>query len=477
MSNTTDNQPQPVQLYRQIYQRFRDAIANGNLEPGDRVPSIRALASEMNLARGTVETAYQLLISEGYFVARGPAGTIVCPRIKPAELTPQPITPPVVQTALLHTGELPKPLQLGLPALDAFPSKLWHRLAARAMRQSQVQGLICADARGDASLRAAIAGYLGISRGISCSPEQVFVVAGYRAGLDLICRSLLNVGDSCLVENPGYFAAHDFMREAGANLVPVPVDQDGMVVDEGLKSAPDARFAIVTPAHQSPLCVSLSMARRQALLAWAKAQESWIIEDDYDGEYRYQGRPLAPLKSLDAYDRVLYCGTFSKVLVPGLRLAYLVVPVAQIPRFTEVIGKMHSHCPPLWQVTTAQFIEQGHFARHLKKMRSLYSTRRSLLIDALTETFGERLRIDRRTGGMHIVVRLADGTNDKAVSLRAKSAGLSMQALSNWYISDEVEQGWLLGFTNVNDRTQALALAQQLALIIDEQPSINTDVG
>src|SRR5471030_65021 len=228
-------------LYRQIYLRFRTAIADGHLKAGDRVPSVRALSSELNLARGTIEAVYQLLMNEGYLIGRGAAGTIVSPLLKLAPVAPK-ITPlPSSAAALVHSGESPRPFQMGLPALDAFPRKLWNRIASYELRHSLLDGLIYPDARGNDSLRNAVAGYLGISRGISCTPGQVFIVAGYRAGLDLICRSLLKSGDRCWVEDPGYFAAHNFLREAGATLVPVPVDADGMIVEAGVRLAPDAR--------------------------------------------------------------------------------------------------------------------------------------------------------------------------------------------------------------------------------------------
>ncbi|WP_032833450.1 PLP-dependent aminotransferase family protein [Pseudomonas sp. URMO17WK12:I12] len=451
-------------LYRQIYWRFRQSISDSRLKPGDRVPSIRALASELNLARGTVEIAYQLLISEGYLTARGPAGTVVSPLLKPVPDPEQSVPEVELQSSLIHSGEMPLPLQIGLPALDAFPCRLWNRLASNTLRNARLEGLIYPDARGLSSLRTAIASYLGVSRGITCSPEQIFIVAGYRACLDLICRSLLKQGDQCWIEDPGYFAARDFLREAGATLIPVPVDVNGMVVEAGLQRATNARFAVVTPTHQSPLCVPLSMPRRQALLEWASSRGSWIIEDDYDSEYRYHGRPLPALKSLDTRGRVLYCGTFSKVLMPGLRLSYLVVPEKLIPRFTEMTDKMQSHCPHLWQATIARFIEDGHFARHLKKMRTLYSSRRQLLVEALQADLGHRLSIDHQVGGMHLLARLIQGTNDREIVTNAMSVGLRVHALSDWYLTSEVEHGLLLGFTNVSSKEQAIEFTKRLAV-------------
>lgn len=454
-------------LYRQIYLRFRASINDGRLKPGDRVPSIRALASELNLARGTVELAYQLLISEGYLLGRGAAGTFISPMLKPISppTEPSPVALPLYPR--VHTGEPARPFQMGLPALDAFPRKLWNRIAARELRHSFFDGAIYPDARGHSSLRRAIAGYLGISRGITCTPEQIFIVAGYRAALDLIGHSLLQPGDKCWVEDPGYFAARDILQKAGAILVPVPVDSNGLDVESAVDRVPDARFAVVTPTHQSPLCVELSLPRRQALLAWAHARQSWIIEDDYDCEYRYHGRPLPTLKSFDAKDRVLYCGTFSKVLLPGLRLAYVVVPDRLVPRFVEQADKIHNHCPQLWQVTTARFIEEGYFGRHLKKMRQLYAYRQQLLTKALTTTLGHKLSVDSQNGGMHVLARLNAGTNDRDISVRAHHAGLHVEALSRWYLNAPPGNALLLGFTNITDQEQASALIERLAHIID----------
>ncbi len=249
------------------------------------------------------------------------------------------------------------------PALDAFPRKVWTRLAARQLRHQGLEGLVYPDARGHAGLRTAIATYLGLSRGIACHPAQVFVCAGYRACLDLVVQTLLTPGDACWFEEPGYFIARRALQTAGLELIPVPVDDAGLDVAAGLAQAPTARCALVTPSHQSPLGVALSLPRRLALLDWAQRQQAWIIEDDYDSEYRYQGKPLPALKSLDDQGRVLYAGTFSKVLFPGLRLAYLVVPPEQIEAFTLSADHLHNHAPQLLQaISTACVPSTGSVA-------------------------------------------------------------------------------------------------------------------
>ncbi|WP_263264171.1 PLP-dependent aminotransferase family protein [Pseudomonas sp. RIT-PI-S] len=454
-------------LYRQLYLRLRQSIADGRLRPGDRLPSVRALAAELNLARGTVDAAYQLLVSEGYLQTRGPAGTVVSPLLKPMPAA-QVLPAPTGTAPALHTGELPPPLQMGLPALDAFPRKLWNRLANRALRGSGLPGLAYPSPLGYAPLRMAVASYLGISRGIACTPEQVFICAGYRAGLELICRTLLAPGAPCWFEDPGYFMAREFLQQAGARLVPVPVDAHGLDVAEGLRRAPDARLAVVTPTHQSPLGVALTLPRRQALLAWANQQQSWIIEDDYDSEYRYHGKPLPALKSLDTEGRVLYAGTFSKVLAPGLRLAYLVVPQALVGRFASTANSMQNHCPVIWQATVTSFIDEGHFARHLKRMRGLYAQRRAWLVEALHAALAPRLQVDSQAGGMHVLARLGPGLDDHAIAKAARALGLAVHGLSGWYQAASSTQGLLLGFTNVASTEQAAELAQRLALAFEQ---------
>ncbi|SNS85204.1 PLP-dependent aminotransferase family protein [Pseudomonas segetis] len=457
---------QSAPIYRQLYQRFRESIADGRLRPGDRVPAVRALAAELNLARGTVDAAYQLLIGEGYLTARGAAGTVVTPHLTPTT------APPRTRVASLdfhgtHSGKLPMALQMGLPALDAFPRKLWTRLAGRQLRQSGIDTLVYPDSRGYAPLRGAIASYLGISRGIACHPDQILVCAGYRACLDLISHTLMRPGDKCWLEEPGYFMARNALQEAGAELVPINVDDQGLEVEQGIARCPDARFAVVTPTHQSPLGISLSLTRRLALLAWANRQGSWIIEDDYDSEYRYQGKPLPALKSLDQQGRVLYTGTFSKVLFPSLRLAYLVVPLEQSQAFAKMADRLHSHCPHLLQATVAAFLNEGHFARHLKKMRSLYARRRQWLVDALNLHLDGYLQINPQAGGMHLVAYMHKG-NDCALARQARTLGIAVEPLSQWYLQDTPKKGLVMGFTNITSAEHAETVASSLAQIIQE---------
>ncbi|MGI8462938.1 PLP-dependent aminotransferase family protein [Pectobacterium punjabense] len=454
-------------LYLQLYRRYRDAIAAGKLHPGDRVPSVRSLASELNLARGTVEMAYQMLASEGYFLTRGPAGTIVSPRLEnlsesgysAASLSQIP-SRPQIDTAQVQ------PFQLGLPALDAFPRKTWARLAGHNLRTLDTAAMISPDPAGYEPLRRAIATYLGISRGIACTHEQVFITAGYRGALELVCRTLLHPGDIGWFEDPGYIFARQFLARAGMRLEPVPVDEEGLNVDIGQQRAAEARFAVVTPTHQSPMGMALSLPRRLQLLEWASYRQSWIIEDDYDSEFRYHGRPLPALKSLDRDGRVLYTGTFSKVLFPGLRLAYLVVPEPQIERFRNTADHFCCAGSILPQATVADFMEQGHFARHLRKMRSLYAIRRGYLVDALLQTLGSHLTVQPQAGGIHVLATLSTRGNDQSLAAAAQSHGLAIQALNSWRTSRASHGGLLMGFTNVTEPAMAEALVHRLAAAI-----------
>jgi len=464
----------PLPKYLEIYRRFRVAIDQGQLRSGERVPSVRALAQELKVARGTVETAYQLLTSEGIFESRGQAGTVVAP-LSPERTIISVSREPTVAAAP-HASILP--LQLGLPALDAFPRKLWARLVTWQVRQTDQHSLALTDVRGYAPLRAAIASYLALYRGVECAPEQIFVGAGFISSLTLACDALDMAGEHCWFEDPGYLHAREFLSHQGVELVPVPVDQEGLRVEEGIRRQPRARLALVTPAHQSPLGVPLSPARRRALLDWAQAHGSWVIEDDYDSEFRYKGQPLAALKSLDVHDRVIYAGSFSKMLFPGLRLGYLAVPKSLVERFEQSARHLHNRNAELLQATTATFLEQGHFTRHLKKMRQLYSSRRALLADALKTQCGHLLRVDPQAGGINMVARLQVEVADQRIADRAFDAGLAMQALSAWSLESPGERGLLMGFTNVASAPQALDIARRLQAVIEREmgalPTENT---
>jgi GntR family transcriptional regulator/MocR family aminotransferase len=338
-----------------------------------------------------------------------------------------------------------------LPALDAFPRKLWSALTAKAARAIAEADLAYPDVAGAMPLREQIVAYLGVARGIACAPHQVFVTPGYQGALTLIRQVLLRPGDAVWVEDPGHPQAFQAMEIGGASLVPVPVDAEGMRVAAGMTAAPKARLAVVTPTHQSPLGVSLSLPRRLALLAWAEEARAWVLEDDYDAEFRYTGPTPPSLKSLDRAERVLFAGSFSKTLFPGLRLGYLVVPDALIETMTRAARLITRGPPLLEQNVTAAFMAGGHFARHVKRMRGLYKRRRAALAGALSGHFP----VELAAGGMHLLVRLPEGVDDGDVARRALAAGLGPMALSGLSIAHHPGHALLLGFTNVREQDAA----------------------
>ena len=344
---------------REIYERFRQTILSGSLGLGAQLPSARTLAAQLGLARGTVDAAYGLLANEGYVVTRGAGGTVVDPALDRHALTrlrAPPTAAPAAQAAAAAPADLPLPFQMGMPALDAFPRKAWSRLVARHGRAAPEAAL--PEPAGLPRLRREIATYLGVARGVVTAPENILVTGGFQGALGLVALALLRPGERVWMEEPGYFMTRRGLLAAGARPVDVPVDADGLRVREGIRRAPRARLAVVTPSHQSPLGVTLSLARRLELLSWARRSRGWILEDDYDGEFRYLGPPLPALRSLDREGRVLYAGTFSKVLLPSLRLGYLVVPDGELARFLEVAGHLAPAPASLLQSAVADFMAE-----------------------------------------------------------------------------------------------------------------------
>ena len=448
-------------LHRQMYDYFRTAISAGQLRPGDRLPSARTLAQQLMVARGTVDAAYAMLAGEGYVIGRRPSGTIVSPGLLGVERAPATSKPrPRHAPTLVLTGAA-KPFQLGLPAVDAFPRKLWSRLIARQGRDLSAADMGYPEHAGYRPLREAIAAYLAVARGMLCDARQIVITSGYQGALDTIGRVLLRRGDKVWFEDPGYHLARAALERWGVPLVPVRVDADGLRVADGVARAHDARLAIVTPSHQAPLGVALSLPRRLALLAWASEAGAYVVEDDYDGEFRYTGRPLPALKSLDRADRVLYAGSFSKVLFPGLRLGYLVLPEELVEAFNNIILSRSAGASTFEQRVVATFMREGYFARHLKRMRSLYAARRQALAEALSAVFGERLAVDLEPGGMHLLARVGGGVRDTDLARKAQAAGFAIDALSSRVIRYRREGALLLGFSNIPE-ADAVTMCRRL---------------
>ena len=426
-----------VPLYRQLYDGLREAILSGRLRPGVRLPSTRVLAQDLGASRNTALAAFGQLLAEGYLEGRVGAGTTVARTLPETFLRARPEAagtgrpgrrPRLSRRGALLLGTraglaggtmLARPFRPGLPGLDAFPFDLWTRLVARRWRRVPRQLLDYGDPAGHAPLREAIAAYLGEARAVRCEASQVIVVTGAQQAVDLAARVLLDPGDTAWVEDPGYQGARGALVAAGIRLAPVPVDEEGLDVRRGARGAPGARLVYVTPSHQYPLGVTMSLQRRLALLEWASASGAWILEDDYDSEYRYAGRPLAALQGLDTAGRVIYAGTFSKVLFPALRLGYLVVPPGLVDPFVAARALADRHSPSVTQAALADFIEGGHFARHVRRTRALYAERQAALVGAARGVLGGLLEVTPAEAGMHLMGWLPDGVDDRAASCAA----------------------------------------------------------
>ncbi len=423
-----------VPLYRQIYDHLRIAIVEGQLRQGAKLPSTRALADELGVSRNTILNAYDQLAAEGYLERLEGKGTFVTQSLPEAFFTPGRSVSPVERagrahqlseraTALLSAPSMPIPhyppargqisFPVGIPALDAFPFELWARLVSRHARGLHPSALDYPDLAGYRPLREAIADHVIVARQVHCSPEQVIIVTGSQGALHLAARVLLNPGDSVWVEDPGYPNARNGLLAAGARLVAVPVDQEGIVVEAGVARAPEARMAYLTPSHQFPLGMTLSLKRRLAILDWAKRANAYILEDDYDGEYRFDGRPLAALQGLDDHDSVIYIGTFSKVLFPALRIGYLIVPQALVDTFLATRRAIDARLPRLEQAVLAEFIAEEHFTRHIRRMRTLYAERRAALLEAARDL---PLELYAPHTGLHLIGWLPPGVDDRAAA-------------------------------------------------------------
>ncbi|MDR7939600.1 PLP-dependent aminotransferase family protein [Enterobacter soli] len=448
--------------YHDIYTRYRDNITRGVLKPGDKVPAIRVLAEELKVARKTVETAYAILTGEGYLVSQGARGTRVNPDLLlPGHGAPAEQATATLPESLISQRERSGFLRPGIPALDSFPYKKWLLLAGQATRSMRQEEMLNPPVLGWYPLRQAIARYLNISRGLSCTAEQVLITSGYSGSLRLILDTLASRSDKVVFEDPGYFMGQQLLKRIVPRLHTVPVDRSGMDTGFLLRHHHDARFAIVTPSHQSPLAVTLSLPRKQQLLDWASQNEAWIIEDDYDGEFHYTRKVLPSLKSLDQHDRVIFMGTFSKTIMPSLRMGYVVMPASTVAAFTDCADIVTSGQPVLTQKILTTFLNEGHFFRHLKKMRALYQIRRDWMIAALQEVYGDLFFTEQNDGGMHIVAFLSKGSSDREVARCWQQHQLQVNALSEWYRGSGKRYGLVMGYNNVRTYQEALDLLER----------------
>jgi len=453
-------------IYQQLYEWFRAAILAGQLAPGQRVPSTRQLAGELGVSRIPVLGAYDQLHAEGYLETFVGAGTCVARSIpERATLIGRPaarhaagrattgggprrtsrLAGRIFQTDQSWSGN-PGAFRISLPAVDRFPSAVWARLVNRHAHRLTRAMMAYGDPMGSGPLREAIAEYVGAARAVRCDASQVMVTTGSQQGLLIAARVLLDARDPVWVEDPAYPGARQALLAAGARMVPVRVDDEGLDVARGARAAPRARAAYITPSHQHPLGVTMSATRRMTLLDWAARAGAWIIEDDYDSEYRFDSRPIASLHSMDGDARVIYVGTFSKVLFPALRLGYVVVPKDLVPAFSAMRDASDVFSSTLYQAVLTDFIREGHFARHIRRMRMVYMERRQALVDALHAEAGERLEVIGAAAGLHLAALLPAGVSDEAVARRAATQGILVTPLSGCYFRPPARGGLILGY-------------------------------
>jgi GntR family transcriptional regulator/MocR family aminotransferase len=449
-------------LHRQVYDAFRAMILERRLQSGQQIPSTRALADELGISRIPVLDAYAQLLAEGYIESRAGAGTFVAISLSDRLLGGRPSAADVVKgrpsdaisraSALLPVEGVSwfqgsGAFSVGQIAYDHFPFRVWSDLVTYHARRVRASSLNYSDPMGSEEFREVIASYLRTARAVHCDASQIMVVNGSQHALDLSARVLLDAESPVWIEEPGYQFLRHTLTLSGCRLVPVPVDSDGLDVATGVKLCRNARAAYVTPSHQYPLGTTMSTARRLQLLEWAHGSGAWIVEDDYDSEYRYESMPVASMQGLDAGARVIYIGTFSKTLFPSLRLGYIVIPPTLVDRF-RAVRQANDLCPShLYQAALADFISGGHFARHIRKTRQLYAERRDALAQALRKEFGSDKEILGAEAGMHLVITLPPGMSDQKISARAAQENLWLWPLSAAYAGTKnVRQGFILGF-------------------------------
>jgi GntR family transcriptional regulator/MocR family aminotransferase len=436
-----------------IYRELLEAVLDGRLRPGERLPPTRELAQRLAVSRNTVAVAYERLTAEGFLSTQVGAGTFVVER--PAALkqrrapggrnvTPRPVWRELGPTVGAGPGSGQFDFTVGIPDHRLFPLPAWRRLVARELRGATLNVGAYGDPAGHPALRAAIARFVGTSRSVRVDPDDVLVTQGTQQALDVIARVLVEPGDCVAVEEPGYQPARRLFRSLGARVVGVPVDDDGLDVD-ALPGT--ARLVYTTPSHQFPLGVPMSLARRNALLAWAERVGAVIIEDDYDSEFRFEDRPLAPLQSLDRGGRVIYVGSFSKTLLPILRLGFLVAPVSLQPALRTAKQLTDWHGELLTQATLAQFIDDGLLGRHIRKASREYAARHRLIVATLRSDFAGVLALVRSAAGLHLATRLVQsaGVDLDAVVERAKALGVDVPRLAD-YCGDRPQAGLVLGY-------------------------------
>jgi GntR family transcriptional regulator/MocR family aminotransferase len=475
-----------IPYYVQVYEELRSAILTGRLPASMKLPSTRTLSDHLDVSRNTIVTAFEQLLAEGYLEGKTGSGTFVACRL-PEDLLKVRVKERVRSVnkpripRLSRRGQVMRATPIGgsvppgplrpksvaafrpnMPALDAFPVETWLKIAARHWRMATTGVHGFGEAAGYWPLREQIAAYMKAARAVRCEPEQVILMSGSQQGLDIIARVLLDPGDTVWVEEPGYIGARAAFLANGANLVPVPVDEEGFNLQVAIKKAPDTRLAYVTPSHQFPMGMTMSLCRRLDLLDWANRSNGWVIEDDYDSEYRYEGRPLASLQGLDTQNRVIYLGTFSKVLMPSIRLGYLIVPLDLVEPFVAAKSLVDWHSPLIDHAIIADFMAEGHYVRHIRRMRKLYQQRQAYLVDAAAKDLKGILEVAPHEAGMNLIGWLPEGADDLAAWAAGRKLDVITRALSRCAVEPIPRGGLIMGYTAL-DRPAIRAGVKKLA--------------
>ena len=468
-------------LNRQICEGFRAAILRGLLRPGQQVPSTRHLAKDLEVSRFPVVDAYAQLLSEGYFESRLGSGTFVSASLPgeppqdrkersaaagPRYLSRRSSLLPRYETVPWRCGW--GPFGVHQPGLELFPFAAWSKLLAAHGGRPRLRAMHPNDPMGFECFREAVCSYLRTARGVDCDPSQIMIVSGSQQALEITARVLLDPGDPVWIEEPGYPLAQSILHGAGCRIVPVPVDEEGMDVSAGISLLPKARAAFVTPSHQYPLGVTMSASRRLRLLDWARENGAWVVEDDYDGAYRYDASSVSSLQGIDTDARVIYIGTFSRVIFPSIRMSYIVIPSDLIERFAAVRVSSGIFTSSLFQEVLTDFMRSGRFARHILRTRTVYRERRAALVESLQEICGELLEIQGAGAGMHLTATLPSGFDDVRIARQAAKYGLCLWPLSPCY-RKEPQHGFVLGFAGTPAEQMAGAV-QQLWRLLKKQP-------
>lgn len=460
-------------MFRQIYERLRQSILQGRLGAGVKLPSTRRLSNDLGVSRNTVLIAFEQLVAEGYLVTKLGSGTFVAeglpesflkaPRVKPGssntDTSPRTVSGrgsrlTELEAAFLSDQELPRAFQTGLTSINDFPFDIWKRILSRSLRGSgptNLDYLGYREIQGHPPLREAISRYLAISRGLVCEPDQIFIVNGSQQGLDLAARVLLDKGEAAYIEDPCYRGVVGALRAAEALTVPIPLDEEGFSIAEADKRNEKVTAVFVTPSHHFPTGTVMTLGRRLELLEWAEERGAWIVEDDYDSEFRFDGKPLSALSGLDRYDRVIYAGTFSKVMFPSMRLGYLVVPADLVSVFRKALLFTSLHAPTLEQAALTEFINEGHFVRHIRRMKKLYAEKQNILAVEIQEHLSDFLDVKPDNAGMSLIAWLKGTESDTELAERALSRGVYVAPLSFFCLESSLPDALIFGYAGIEE--------------------------